>query len=176
MGKASREVYEALGRACTKHTEHLAQFRIDVEYESPNRLVDPQIKFHLAFTHIMLSGTVNPEDPVWFIVDSTQDDNATDKKCQRNACLNGLGRSLKRQFEPSSAQMSKRPKGLDAVTTAPAMAVSISSPTSFSIAQVQDLHIRRDFCDYLLRWSRQSSQASPCVGILETTDCYRYLV
>ncbi|MCJ1466393.1 hypothetical protein MMC07_005012 [Pseudocyphellaria aurata] len=184
IGKASRQVYEALGRACTKHTEHLAHFNINVEYESPNELSDPRIKFHLAFTHIMLSGVVDPEDPVWLVVDSTQDVNTTDNKCQRAACLDGIGRSLKdelnrslkRQLEPSPAQISKKLKGLDPVTTAPAMAVSNPSSTSFSTTPVQDFNKRRDFCDYLLRWSRQSSQANACVGILETPDCCRYLV
>lgn len=175
IGKASRQVYEALGKACTKHTEHLAHFGIDVEHEYPTELAAPEIRFNIAFTHIVLSGTVNQDDPVWFVIGSTQDDITTDDKCQGAARLDGLGRSLKRQFEPSSTtRISKKPKGLGAVSTAPPVVASASPQTSFYSAQ--NTCFCRDFCDYLLRWSRQSSQVDSCMGILETTDRSRHFI
>lgn len=174
VGKASRQVYDALGRACTKHTEHLAHFSIETEYESRNGLATPQIKFNMAFTHITLSGTVNPDDPIWFVVDSMQ----YDHESQSAACLGELGRSLKRQFEPSTTHQSQKPKGLGggAVTAAPPVVTSTSLPTSFSISHVQNLSTRRDFCDYLRRWSCQSPQVIPCAGLLETPDYCRYRI
>lgn len=176
IGKASRQVYEALGKACTKHTEHFAHLSMDVEHESLNELAASQIKFNMAFTQIMLSGTVKPDDPIWFVIGPTQDDITTDTKSQRDDGLDGLGRTLKRQLELSSTQVSQMPKGRGVVTTAPPLVASSSLPTSFSIAPVQYPSIRRDFCDYLIRWSCQSSQENPSVGILEITDCCRYLV
>ncbi|MCJ1426288.1 hypothetical protein MMC29_004191 [Sticta canariensis] len=150
IGKASRQVYEALSRACTKHAEHLAHFRIDIEYKSRNELAVSQIKFNMAFTHITFSGNMNSAYPIWFVVDS------------------GLERSLERKFEPTENLGTSTPASLVAAPALPS--------TSFSIAPVQNSSIRRDLCDYLLRWSCQSTQANPCVGMLESTDCCRYLV
>lgn len=177
IGKASRQVYEALGKACTKHAEHFAHLSMDVEHGSLNELAASQIKFNMAFTHIMLSGTVKPDDPIWFVIRPTQDDITTHTKSQTDDCLDGLSRSLKRQLELPSTQISQMPMGLGAVTTAPPLADSSSLSTSYSIAPVQYPSIRRDFCDYLLRWSRQSSKENySSIGILETTDCCQYFV
>lgn len=178
IGNASRQLYEALCRACTKHTEHLAHFGIDVEHERGDGLAAaPQFKFNMAFEQITSSGQVNPDDPIWFIVDFTQDHQTTDDRWQGTGYLDGLGKTLRRQFdEPLSSQISQKPNYLGAITTPPLLAASTSLPTSFSVAPVQTSNVRRDFCDYLLRCSRQSPQASPCVGILETTDSCRCLV
>lgn len=176
IGKASQQVYEALSRACTKHAEHLAHFRIDIEYKSRNELAVSQIKFNMAFTHITFSGTMNSAYPIWFVVDSAQDGITTGNKCQRTACLDGLETSLERKCEPSSTQISQKTEDLGTFTPASLVAAPALPSTSFSIAPVQDPSIRRDLCDYLLRWSCQSTQANPCLGMLESTDCCRYLV
>ena len=176
IGKASRQVYEALSRACTKHAEHLAYFRIDIEYKSRNELAVSQIKFNMAFTHITFSGTMNSAYPIWFVVDSAEDGITTDNKCQRTPCLDGLESSLERGCEPSSTQISQETEDLGTSTPASLVAAPASPSTSFSIAPVRNSSIRRDLCDYLLRWSCQSTQTNPCVGMLESTDCCRYLV
>lgn len=176
IGKASRQVYEALSRACTKHAEHLAHFRIDIEYKSRDDLAVSQIKFNMAFTHIMCSGTMNSAHPTWFVVDSAQDGTTTGNKRRRTAYLHGLERSQESESEPSSTQISQEKEDLGAFTPPSLVAAPALPSTSFSIAPVQNSPIRRDLCDYLLRWSCQSTQADPCVGMLESTDCCRYLV
>ena len=49
--KASRQVYEALCKACNKHTEHVAHFRVEVEHFGNDGQSAPQVKFSMAFTH-----------------------------------------------------------------------------------------------------------------------------
>ena len=51
VGKPSREINEALCRACNKHTEHLAHFRVEVEKCVCRDDYFTEVKFNMAFTH-----------------------------------------------------------------------------------------------------------------------------
>lgn len=66
---ASQKVYDALGRACTKHTTHSAHLNLKVEQRaavSGDEVLD--VKFKLAFNHVGLIGNGQAE-PVWFMID-----------------------------------------------------------------------------------------------------------
>ena len=77
MGReASAKVYEALVRACTKHSEHLALFRIEPIYDSAEATDSNQIKFRIAFSRAPLLGLANNtniselDEPIWFMIDT----------------------------------------------------------------------------------------------------------
>ena len=77
--EASEKVYQVLGKACTKHSEHLAHFCINPMYESTGEVSDAQIKFQIAFTRISLAHSdglpmSNEQDePMWFMIDTIID-------------------------------------------------------------------------------------------------------
>lgn len=71
IGQASRNVYESLGNACTKHTEHQAHFGVEVGQAVMHKDHTVQVKFTMAYTHLTLAGSANQGDLVWFVIDST---------------------------------------------------------------------------------------------------------
>ncbi len=78
--EASTKVYEALLRACTKHSEHLALLCIEPIYESIKPPNSNQIKFRIAFSRFPLTGIANEtsvsdqDEPMWFMIDSLRDE------------------------------------------------------------------------------------------------------
>ena len=47
--KASQQIHEALGKACNKHTEHIAHFRVEVEQFISHGQNAPQVKVQYGF-------------------------------------------------------------------------------------------------------------------------------
>lgn len=94
IGKASSQVYEALGKACTKHTEHLAHFNLKVEHEPCQGAIIPELKFNMAFTHLTLAGLKQLE-PIWFVVDSIMGESRASECPQEIPELDKLTGSLK---------------------------------------------------------------------------------
>lgn len=103
IGQASRQVYEALGKACTKHTEHQAHICVEVEQAVINGDDSAQVKFNMAYTHLTLAGSADQGDLIWFVVDSISGDAV--KMGQSDTAIglqNSFTHSLKRQIESSS--------------------------------------------------------------------------
>jgi hypothetical protein len=113
--KASCQVYEALRKACTKHTDHMAHFRMEAEHVVPVEESPPQVKFNMAFTHRLLTGNLGPGDPgpgdpVWFLVDSIINEHVGSCSSDQMTCRNELEISLKRQLEPCLTPVVKKVK------------------------------------------------------------------
>lgn len=76
VGEASEKVYEALGRACTKHSEHLAHFCVNPVPESAGIMTDTHFKFHVAFTRLPgmaefeHTSRLGDNVPLWFMIDT----------------------------------------------------------------------------------------------------------
>ena len=79
VGEASGKVYEALGKACTKHSEHLAHFCVNPVTERADKVTATHFKFHVAFTrppvmaefeHTSRSGD---SVPLWFMIDTVME-------------------------------------------------------------------------------------------------------
>ena len=176
IGEASRQVYEALGKACTKHTEHLAHFRVKVEQVVLNKDSASQVKFSMAFTHMTLAGATGSGEPIWFMVDSTINEQIVTFRGDQLSGLNELGKTLKRQFEPVVADHPKKIKKSVRFQTS----VQVPSPglpfTMASDAFSSENCMKRDFCDDLRRCFRNPRKTNDCVGVLENTDkCKHYV-
>ena len=179
IGQASRQVYEALGRACTKHTEHQAHFCVEVEQAKITGDHNAQIRFSMAYTHMTLAGSADQSDLIWFAVDSTSGDavqlGSSDIIASHNDTLNP---SVKRQMEPASGAPQKKTQKRVRFQSA-SLASACTSPTlsnaALASAFVSSDSMRKDFCD-VIRRLREPLQASECVGVLENTDKCRSFV
>lgn len=174
---ASQQVYDALGRACTKHTEHLAHFNLHVEQEDAIQERKPGgIKFKLAFRHVSLVGS-GQGDPLWFVVDSVLQDTHDIGSVRDNAELDQLGKTLKRQIDtPGSCGQKPSVKRVRFASLSYAEIPSLPSVT-FSSTLLSSPMMRRDFCDYLRRWVGQSpAKSNVCIGMLEATERCKHFV
>ena len=174
IGKASRQVYEALGKACTKHTEHLAHFRVEVEQAVVERFAAPQVKFSMAFTHLTLAGASGMGDPIWFIVDSTVGNDVCMPKDDYIACLHALAPPAKREIESSTSPTSK--KARKRVRFQSPEPRPTSSTELFSSALTSYEIMRKDFCDQLRQYFRQPLRSNDHVCVLGNTHNCRHLV
>ncbi len=173
--KASRQVYEALGKACNKHTDHIAHFRVEVEQFVNNGENAPQVKFNMAFTHMTSAGSTDSRDPIWFVVESTLSDETATPSGNEAASLDEPGKTLKRQLDAAASHNSRKVQkrvGYQPPTSAPLS----SSPNIAPDAFTSENCMKRDFCDDLRRSFREPRKANVCVGILENTDrCKHYV-
>lgn len=173
---ASQQVYDALDRARTKHTEHLAHFNLHVEQEDAiQERKACGIKFKLAFRHVSLVGS-GQGDPLWFMVDSVLQDTQDIGSVGDSAELDQLGNSLKRQIHtPGSCGQKPLVKRVRFESLSYAEIPPLPSIT-FSSTLLSTPMMRRDFCDYLRRWVGQSQKSNACIGMLEATERCKYFV
>lgn len=176
IGKASEQVYAALGRACTKHTEHLAHFCMEAEKSIFEEVPAPQVKFRMAFTHLSLVGSSIQGEPIWFVIDSTVGDSVNIPGSEHGSCHDVLAQSLKRQLEPSQDQAPKKPKKSVRFQTPERPVVTRFLPEITTSPLMSTPCIRRDFCDYLRVRFRQPNQENVCVGMLENTENCKHRV
>ena len=174
--KASQQVYKALGKACTKHTEHLAHFNPKVEHEPCQGAEIAEMKFKMAFTHLTLTG-LSQVEPVWFVVDSLSEGSEITGRFKRAPKIDQLTASLKRQS--NTTQVGEKAKSKKQVRFQP----STQSPTTSVLSvHVQSAllsmpSIRRDFCDYLRRFvSQRHCNPEACMALLEATGGCKHLV
>ena len=178
IGQASRQVYEALGRACSKHTEHQAHFCAEVEQAKITGAHSAQIKFTMAYTHMNLTGSADQGDLIWFAVDSTSGV-ATEPRNSDTKRYSSLGQSLKRQFESASGVTQKKTQkrvSLQLASSAPACTSSTLSTAALANAILSSDGMRKDFCDVIRKRLREPLQASEGGFLLENTDKCRNFV
>ena len=181
IGQASRQVYEALGRACTKHTEHQAHFCVEVDQAKITDDDSVQIKFSMAYTHMTLAGSADQSDLIWFAVNSMKGDAVEPGNSAHSIGQNDdLNSSLKRQIESASGapqkKTQKRVRFQSASLAASAPGSSTLSTAALAKAVQSSDIMRKDFCDFIRRRLREPLQASECVGVLEVTDRCRSFV
>ena len=171
VGKASRQVYEALSRSCTKHTEHLAHTCAEVGCTFLSGNQTHRLKFRMA-----LSSSLDHKDTVSFIVDTTLE--ASDPGSDNGVIVDfkGLEQTLKRRLDcPSDTPERKSKKSVrfesSAVTSTPVYPkLTIADPFSL------DSLIKKDFCDHLRRCSNQKLRPETCMGTLgEKTGCKHFV-
>ena len=168
---ASQQIYEALGKACTKHSEHLAHFNLQVEHRGDLEGDTPQeVKFKLAFRHVGLVG-VGQGDPMWFMVGSIlYDPNVMTSKDSTEP--DRLGISLKRELQPESHSAKAPVKRVRFQAMAPPQIPPPMLPGPLSAPVM-----RRDFCDHLRKHVCQSSnKVGVCIGMLETSERFKHLL
>lgn len=167
IGKASCQVYEALRKACTKHSEHVAHFRMEEKNVIGDKEASPQVQFDIAFSH---RTTFDSGEPIWLLVDSIINEHAGNCTNVQAACMAELAGSLKRQLKSGIAPVTKRMK--KSVRFAPAESPQ-PSPCPLVAAPPTLLTdpVGIDFCDYLRRHFRQPQLGNACVVLQETVEC-----
>ena len=180
IGQASRQVYEALGRACTKHTEHQAHFCVEVEQAKITGDHSAQVKFSMAYTHMILAGAADQSDLIWFAVDSTSGDAMQTRHSNtRNYHEDSFSNSLKREIEHTSSAKQIIPKKrvrFQSAATTSACTSSILPTVTMANTVLSSDRMRKDFCDYIRRRFREPLQASQCVCELNDTHNSRNFV
>ena len=172
IGQASQQVYEALGRACTKHTEHQAHFCVEVEQAIIDGNRGAQVKFSIAFTHMSLAGPSDQSELTWFVVDSVTGDALAIGRSEKQSNVElELERSLKRQIVDPAHQPKKSRKSVRFQSPEPqcSSALMPALPAVSTDSLFSD-YMRKDFCDLIKRRLRQPPQKSMCVAVLENTD------
>ncbi|KAG7005327.1 hypothetical protein G7Y79_00020g048550 [Physcia stellaris] len=174
IGKASCQVYEALGKACTKHTEHLAHFNLKVEHETRRDATTPELRFNMAFTHLTLTG-LSQGEAIWFGVDTRFEDSAAPNGVDDLPKLEQLTGSLKRQTSsPEDCVKNRSKKRVRFQNQIPVDGV-LSSPLSSPLLSVP--FIRRDFCDHLRSLIDQHScKPGACMALLDAREGCKHLV
>lgn len=119
IGQASCQVYEALGKACSKHTEHQTHFCVEVEQELIHEVYESRLKFKMAFTHINLAGSAQQDDLLWFVVNSITDDDATKQGSEVivNSTSNNHAQSPEGQVEPPRITATKKQQKASQIPT-----------------------------------------------------------
>lgn len=168
IGRVSCQVYEALGKACTKHTEHMAHFRTDVEHFIHDENTSPHVKFDIAFTHRVLTNAPYSGDPIWFLVDSIINEHIDTCTGNQKTCMDDLQRTLKRQLAPSVTPGAKKVK--KSVSFASAIVASLPAPR-LPLLDTPLVWIGTDFCDQLRRHFRQPMHSNACVVLENTAQC-----
>lgn len=174
IGKASCQVYQALQRACTKHAEHLAHFRVEVEHTASFKNSNPEVKFDMAFTHRATVDTLHSGDPVWFLVSSTINEHVDSCSSNNQAeCMHSLEKTLKRQSEsvipPTSQKRVKKTVRFDSSISSPSPKPCL--PPLFTRPIILGNSISVDLCDFLRRHFRQPLQSDTFVVLEETAQC-----
>ena len=180
IGRASCQVYEALGKACTKHTEHQAHFCIEVEQELMHGVHGSQLKFKLAFTHRNLAGSAQQDDLLWFVVNSMTGDDATKPGIEGTITgnHNSLTQSLKRQIDPVQATTNKKQKKSVRFQSSMPASPTMASLAPNSIPDNLTLYssMRKDLCDYLRRCTGQPVHEGVCLcGLKHSGSCKNLL-
>ena len=166
IGQASQQLYEALGRACTKHTEHQAHFCVEVEQAIIDGNRGAQVKFNIAFTPVSLAESADQAELRWFVVDSVTGDALTVGKPSNINCE--LEKSLKRSILDPPFQPTKSRKSVRFQSPEPQRILMPALPAVPTDSLCSD-YARKDFCDLIKRCLRQPSQRSKCVAVLENT-------
>ena len=169
IGQASQQLYEALGRACTKHTEHQAHFCVEVEQAIIDGNRGAQVKFNIAFTPVSLAESADQADLTWFVVDSVTGDALTVGHLGKPSNIDfELQKSLKRQILDPPFQPTKSRKSVRFQSPEPQRTLMPALPAVPTDSLCSD-YARKDFCDLIKRRLRQPSQQSKCVAVLENT-------
>jgi hypothetical protein len=144
--ESAQSVYNALRKAYTKHTTHLAHFCIEVEEVSKAGTPIPEVRFKMAF-----ASSTSQLDPIWLVVDAVISE-ATEETSEPSYALIRLENYLKRAIDSHADQCERKTK--ESVR----FELSIEKdshpnivPNPFSL----DSRLSLDFCDYLRRCFRQ---------------------
>lgn len=150
----------------------MAHFRMEVEHFILDTGSSPQVKFDMAFTHRVLTGTPHSGDPIWFLVNSIINEHIDTCSSKNADCMDELKRTLKRQFEttvtPASKRTKKNVRFASSMPATPYLPLLATTPTLASC-------IGMDFCDNLRRHFGRPLQADACV-VLENTAQSKQLV
>ena len=189
---ASEQIYNALGKACTVHTTHSAQLCLEAKRLTPDKA---QIRFDMAFNHLVLSGSAMSSDLIWFSIESISSDSVASGPTMihnplwrsPDNTLAELSKTLKRQEEGPPPLNTKKLKVTKSVTCTTwgssrdyVMAPKQESRSKSTLNPdplLPDLCIRSNFCVQVRKCSDQSrNDRNVCIGVLERTSNCQHVV
>jgi hypothetical protein len=172
---AARNLYEALGTACTKHTEHQAHFSLQPVWQG----VSPHIRFSIAFRHMTLNDKFG-DRPMWFQVECVATGSI------QRALPGGTNHAteaiqpLKRGREPSPTALVFTPeKRVKKCVRFRSASPQIPGINPLVGPALQNLCIHNNFCNQLHNFLTQpdlSLGPNSCIGFLEHSPESKHLV
>lgn len=190
--KASKQVYNALGKACTVHTTHSAQLCLEAKRVTSNQT---QIRFDMAFNHLALNGSAMSGDPIWLAIESISSDFLASGPTvipkilwrQPDDTLFELTKTLKRQQEVPAPFKIGKLKVTGSITSTtwglpgkPIVACEQGSRSESGTTPdcpLPDLCTRSNFCVQLRKCSDQLREdRDVCIGVLEKTSNSQHTV
>lgn len=182
--KASQNLHDVLGRACTVHVEHKAHFCLEAEHSVLSGKSTPQIAFSLALTHAT-SNHLGSGTPVWFEVQSIAEDDLT------GDIKPGYLPKLKNALEQQDANAMLQPKAKEARkcvrfrsrSPSPEALVQCPIPTTLDEdSKLPNLCKQGNLCTTIraslckVDAHNLANRTKKCIGVLERTEAYRQLV
>lgn len=181
--RASILLYQALGSACTKHTEHQAHFCLQPSLKEDS---NPQVRFSIAFSNLTMGNTTGLGDLLWFDVDTSIKEALTADAAQICNVLAKVSSSLKRRnlsrspSPPPATNPRQRGKKARFPSSTPPPGRPLLPPVIQLLPLATDppnLCKHGNFCNQLKDCSRQPLvRQDRCIGLLEETEKYRHLV
>jgi hypothetical protein len=176
--KASQNLHDVLGRACTMHLEHKAYFCLEAEHSVLSGKSPPQIVLSLALTHAT-SNHLRSGALVWFEVQSIAEDDLTSNT--RPGYLPKLKNALELQQDGNAVPQPKTKKARKCVRFRPRSpsteaVVHYPIPRTIEDTKLPNLctTIRASLCKVDI--NHLANRTKKCIGVLERTEAYRQLV
>lgn len=155
-------MYEALGAACTKHTEHQVHFSLQPSYISSS----PEVRFHIGFRQLLVRCVGGDAGPIWLTIESRVSGSLMSVPKNEEGPTN-LKKSLKRIKMSPSPPPSMTPKKRQRTVrfrspTPPPICQALQSDTA-----LPNLCSHRNFCNQLSQLvSRSLADPNHCIGLL----------
>ena len=163
--RASGLLYQALGSACTKHTEHLAHLSLQPVVNEPNSRL---VRFDIG----LIVG-----DPIWFIVESFVNESLERSHAGMCNVLEDISNSLKRRESSPPAVRNTKKARKSVRFRCPSPQLECPSLLLSDPVKLPDLCMHRNFCNQIQLYLRQSSlEATGVIGLLEETAFCKHLV
>ena len=126
-----------------------------------------------------LSGSADPGDPVWFLVESIIGDptKGKDDLVHSDTQTFSLVETLKRQHDEAPEACASNPKkNVRFQTTVPSTTGTPPAYVSIPPINLRNLCMRKNFCDQLRACVLQSPHTDKCLGVLDEIDCYKHFI
>ena len=168
INEFSRQVYQALERACTKHVEHLAHTCAMVECTKRRGSCSHEVKFQMA-----LAGSSRQRQPIRFVVNSTIDDSSAEEHSALTDQNSGANHGHKRRHGTPPDNVERRKKKSVRFQSS-AVQPGLSPPVITSVGpSSMNSRMKNDLCDHLRQCREQPIQSHTCIGILESKIGWR---
>jgi hypothetical protein len=169
--EVAENLYNALGSACTKHTEHQAHFSVQPGWSSPKA----HISFRIAFRQPILSRVLCQEQLIWIIVESSVTRGPSNASSTKVEALTELNEALRRR-PPLPTRQTPRKRLKKAVRfQSPDPPSPPSAPFMPRETHLQNLSTQNNLCNQLQK-SRAGAKSDCCVGVLHHSPESKHLV
>jgi len=178
INETAENLYQALGRACTKHTDHQAHLSLEAVHSNA-----AQIRFTIAFSRLSLANTSGQsEKSAWLTVESNIS-GRLESTAEQGSLVNTQA-SLKRVFDDEDNKKRERNKCKPAKRAVrfqvpPSLTPIQLSPVVVSAAlppPLENICTGSNFCDRLQRFMATTIPSNQAVGFLWLSGESKHLI